>query len=248
MEILEAAQVRYLVGGAYAFAQFTGIHRHTKDFDVFLLPGDISRAMDAFRQAGWYSEVTFEHWLAKAYRGEYFVDLIYGLGNGVSQVDEGWFDHAPRGSVLGRQVQMCAPEEMFWSKAYIQERERFDGADCLHLLRARADTMDWQRLLDRFGDHWPVLLSHLLMFSFVYPGDRHRIPSHVLRGLLDRARQQDGHWRDARVCNGTLLSRQQYLTDLETWGYEDARRLPSNHMSEEDIARWTAGIAVDGST
>ena len=26
----------FLVGGAYAFARYTGIERHTKDFDVFV--------------------------------------------------------------------------------------------------------------------------------------------------------------------------------------------------------------------
>src|SRR6266446_9055680 len=33
---LQAAQVPFLVGGAYALAHYTGITRHTKDVDIFV--------------------------------------------------------------------------------------------------------------------------------------------------------------------------------------------------------------------
>ena len=36
MAAMEGAGVPYLVGGAYAFERYTGIARHTKDFDVFV--------------------------------------------------------------------------------------------------------------------------------------------------------------------------------------------------------------------
>ena len=39
MRVLDEARVPFLVGGAYAFAAFTGISRDTKDFDVFLQAG-----------------------------------------------------------------------------------------------------------------------------------------------------------------------------------------------------------------
>jgi butyrate kinase len=48
-----------------------------------------------------------------------------------------------------------------------------------------------------------------------------------------------------RICYGTIISRQQYLKDLED-GYRDARLKPLGNMSAEDIAHWTAGIALDG--
>jgi hypothetical protein len=44
-----------------------------------------------------------------------------------------------------------------------------------------------------------------------------------------------------RVCQGTLLSRQQYLTDIGPWEYADAR-LVQGHMTPADIAHWTAAI------
>ena len=98
--------------------------------------------------------------------------MIYCSGNGVAEVDDEWFSFAADGEILGVPVRLCPAEEMIWSKAYVQERERFDGADIAHLIRCRGKSMDWDRLLRRFGDHWRVLFSHLVLFGFIYPGDR----------------------------------------------------------------------------
>ena len=49
-----------------------------------------------------------------------------------------------------------------------------------------------------------------------------------------------------QVCNGTIISRQQYLIDVNERGYRDARLEPLGNMSEEEIAEWTKGIEVDG--
>jgi hypothetical protein len=48
-----------------------------------------------------------------------------------------------------------------------------------------------------------------------------------------------------RVCRGTLLSRAQYLVDIEKWGYEDARLQPQGRMTEEDILRWTEPLGEE---
>jgi hypothetical protein len=44
------------------------------------------------------------------------------------------------------------------------------------------------------------------------------------------------------VCQGTLLSRAQYLVDIDEWGYEDARAAPRGSMTDEQIEVWTAAI------
>jgi hypothetical protein len=53
-----------------------------------------------------------------------------------------------------------------------------------------------------------------------------------------------GHWTagPARLCRGTLLSWQQYLVDVEEWGFEDARLEERVQMNEKDIADWTGAI------
>lgn len=247
IDLLDGAGVPFLVGGAYAFTQYTGIARHTKDFDLFLKRDDLERAMDTFREAGFAPEVRFDHWLAKVYGpGNLFVDLIFSSGNGIAEVDDAWFEFATPGQVFGRDVKLCPAEEMIWSKAFIQERERFDGADVAHIIKTRADRMDWTRMLARFGANWRVLYSHLVLFGYIYPDSRMAIPSWVMTELNTRLIAETTTAAPAeRVCNGPVLSRQQYLPDLEE-GYEDARVAPVGTMTEDQIAAWTDAIKVDG--
>ena len=119
-------------------------------------------------------------WIAKARCGEDVVDIIFSSGNGVAVVDDDWFAHAREATILDMRARLCPPEEMIWSKGYIMERERFDGADVAHLLRACGRTLDWPRLLARFDRHWPVLLVHLVLFAFVYPSERDAVPAWVM--------------------------------------------------------------------
>jgi hypothetical protein len=145
-------------------------------------------------------------------------------------------------------VQLCPPEEMIWSKGYVQERERFDGADIAHMIRSRGEAMDWGRLLRRFGAHWRVLFSHIVLFGFIYPSERGKIPAWVLKELSDRiVRELEEPPCRENICFGTLLSREQYLADIGKWNYHDARVRPVGQMSPEEIAHWTAAI-VDAKT
>jgi hypothetical protein len=244
IDILDRAEVPFLVGGAYALAHYTDVVRHTKDFDMFLRSEDSPRALDAFGAAGFHTELTFAHWLAKVFCGEDFVDLIFSSGNGVAKVGDAWFEHAPPARFLGREVRLCPVEEMIWSKAFVVERERYDGADINHLIRAHGAAMDWKRVLHNFGPHWRVLLSHLVLYGFVYPSDRDRVPTGVMQELLGRLRRElESPPPRRRVCRGTLLSRIQYVVDLEQWGYEDARLDAESGMTEGQADAWTdAGL------
>ena len=133
------------------------------------------------------------------------------------------------------------PEEMIWSKAFVQERERFDGADVLHLFRSLAPTLAWARLLMRFGEHWRVLLSHIILFGFVYPDQRDSVPPWVTDELMRRL-EQDRSVRSEHVCYGTLLSRAQYRFDIERLLYEDARLRPRGPMTPGEMKIWAEGI------
>jgi hypothetical protein len=241
MRALHAAGISFLVGGAYSLAKYTGIVRHTKDLDVFVRAGDARRTLDAFASAGFRTELTFTHWLGKAFFGQDFVDVIFSSGNGVAKVDDRWFEHAKPGRFLGTDVLYCPPEETIWSKSFITERERYDGADINHLIRACGPALDWQRLLERFGPHWRVLLSHLILFGFVYPADRAAVPAGVMAELTGRLeRETEAPAPARRVCQGTLLSRTQYVMDLEQWGYQDARLDAESGMTADQARTWTA--------
>lgn len=223
---LQQARVPFLVGGAYALACHTGVVRHTKDFDIFVRPRDCERVLDVLSASGYRTEMTDARWLAKAYTGEDFIDIIFSSGNGIAEVDDVWFSYAINTDIFGLSVQLCPVEETIWSKAFVMERERYDGADIAHLIRAYGERLDWARLLDRFASHWRVLLSHLILFGYIYPSERACIPSYVMDALLDRFRCDSQSPRAVgRLCQGTLLSRVQYAIDLERWGYQDARLL-----------------------
>jgi nucleotidyltransferase DUF2204 len=242
---LRDANVPFLVGGAYVVEVYTGVSRRTKDFDLLIRPHHVDAALEALARAGYDTEVTSPHWLAKAKRGRDYVDLIFRAGNGLCEVDDSWFHRADDHELLGLQVKLCAPEEMIWMKAYIMERERFDGADVAHLLLCCAERMDWPRLIQRFGPDWRVLLTHLLLFGYIYPSEQHRIPATISDQLIDRVRKHAPARAGKRLCRGTLLSRKQYLVDVQQWGFEDARFEDRVHMDSDDIAEWTEAAPKD---
>jgi hypothetical protein len=231
-------EVPFLVGGTYAFVQYTGIARPTKDLDLFVRREDRDRLLDALAEVGWTTEVAFPHWLAKAHRGGHSIDVIHGAGNGVAMVDEEWFTYAPRASVLGVPSRLMPAEEMIWSKAFVMEKYRYDGADVAHLLLRQGGTLDWARLVRRFGRHWRVLYAHLVLFEFIYPGHR-VVPPSLLEAFSRRLVAEGSRPAGEPACQGVLLSRKQYRVDTERWGLRDARLDPDVAMTAEDIVDWT---------
>src|SRR6202020_2164904 len=143
--------------------------------------------------------------------GENFIDIIFRSGNGLCAVDDLWFRNNQEADLLGERVRLVPPEEMIWQKAYIMERERFDGADIAHLLRSCAEDLDWEHLLARFGPDWRILASHLVLYGFIYPGERQRLPAPLMEGFLDQIRSELlAPGTGERICQGALISRAQY--------------------------------------
>jgi hypothetical protein len=235
---LNQRQAPYLVGGTYAFEHYTGISRPTKDLDLFVQRQDRDRVLEALRDMGWETEVAFPHWLAKANRGGRSIDVIHGAGNGVARVDGDWFAHARSANVLNIATRLAPPEEMIWSKSFVMEKYRYDGADVAHLLFCQGSTLDWKRLVRRFGRHWRVLFAHLVLFDFIYPGQR-VLPPALLGALARRAAESEDEAGNGGVCQGVLLSRKQYRVDTESWGLRDARLDEDVSMTPGDIAQWT---------
>ena len=233
LEVLQCSGIPCLVGGAFAFETYTGLTRRTKDLDVFARQDDVGPLLRRLSDAGYQTELRFPHWLAKAFKEDHFIDIIFGSGNGLCSVDELWFEHAERATVLDLPVRIVPPEEMIWSKAFIMERERYDGADIAHLLLGRGKTLNWARLLNRFHTHWRVLFSHLVLFGFIFPAHRLTVPKWLMDELMRRLQLEMACLPAGdRVCQGTLLSWSQYLMDVEGGGYIDAR-----HLSVADTTR-----------
>src|ERR1043166_2894945 len=230
MQLIQREGVPFMVGGAFAMALYTGIARNTKDFDLLVRASDVDLTLEVFRRHGYRTEKTHPHWLAKAFHG----------GNGLCEGGDSWVARAPTNEVLGVAAKVCAPEEMIWMKAYIMERERYDGADVVHLLLSCAERIDWPHLIQRFGRDWRVLLSHLVLLGFIYPSERNRIPSAVVDELMKKMRTEGDTAASERVCQGTLLSRPQYLHDVREEGFRDARLDERCRMTKAEMDEWTA--------
>jgi hypothetical protein len=238
--ILNRNFVPFLLGGGFAFEFYTRTGRSTKDMDIFVAQKNVQRVFEALDNAGFLTELTFPHWLGKVFHGELFIDLIFSSGNGLCDVDDIWFEHAVPGQVFGFPIKFCPVEEMIWSKAFIMERERYDGGDIAHLLLKCGHRLSWNHLVNRFGSHWRVLLSHLLLFGYIYPSERLLVPPTILRGLLDQLNREIDTTNTANLaCQGPLLSRTQFRVDIEKLGYKDARLPPEGKMSVEEAVLWT---------
>jgi len=238
---LADSDIRFLIGGAFAFCRHAGIDLPTKDLDLMIEQHTWPALARALRDRGIYATLKFPHWLGKALSPAGQVDIIFNSGAGVSPVNATWFAHSVRATVLGHRVRLCGVEELIWSKGFVMERERFDGSDVLHLLRETGPSLDWPRLLMRFGDYWRVLFSHIILFGFVYPDKRQNVPTWVMEELTRRLSVSRPNLQ-SDVCYGTLLSREQYLDDVERQGWRDSRLEPPGRMTEDDVTVWTQAI------
>lgn len=236
MRTLDDAGLPYVVGGGYAMAYYTGIQRNTKDLDIFMKPEDHERALEVLADAGYRTEYFYPFWIAKAVCGEAFMDIIYNSGNGICRVDDEWLEHGPPCEVLGYPTRLTPAEEQLWSKAFVQDRDRFDGGDVIHLILGRGHDgdLDWKRLLRRFRGHERVLLGHLMFFGYVYPGERDRMPDWVIKQLLKVAENEPSP--DRHLCRGANLAHGgSYGTALRDWGYIDARLKPDGPLTQDQI-------------
>ena len=220
LRALSRGGVGFAVAGAFAFQHYTGIWRFTKDLDLFLPAEKVDVALTLCRTAGLVTEITDPVWLAKAWAGDYYVDLISGMSNGVYWVTPEWIERAHSGEILGRHYRLLAPEEMILSKLFVTRRERFDGSDICHLIYRCGAALDWQRMLATVGPHWELLLWHLQLFRYIYPAAPAATPRWLwdeLRGRLAAEVDQPS----TTAFRGSLVDPPMFYADVAQWGMEN---------------------------
>jgi hypothetical protein len=216
--------VPYVVAGAYAIYEHTGIYRETKDLDVFVEPERLIETARVLREAGFTTRLEQPHWLAKAFDGEPFVDLIFGMGNGLALIDQGWYRNSHPAILAATPVRVAPAEELLWHRLFIHERHRQDMGDIVHLIACVGHAMNWERLLERVAEHWPLLLAQLQIFSYVYPELDSGVPRWVIEELLRRAHVDAERPRTGeRITRGTLISRFSFNIDVNEWAFHDER-------------------------
>ncbi len=217
-----------MVAGTYAFTAYTGIERPTKDFDIMTAHEDYPALLKAATEAGYRTELLDPNWIAKIYQdreSEPFVDIVFSERNGLHRVSSSWFPHTRTGKVLEREVALMPVEEMIRSKAYIQFKDKYDGADVIHLILLYGKSLDWQFLLTSMNPHWQLLFAHILNFCFVYPSERDAIPQWVINELVSRTQREFSTAPpEEKISRGLLIS-SQYSVGIEKWGFKPVHKL-----------------------
>ncbi len=222
--LLKESGIEFMVGGSFAVFEYTSTMRETKDMDIYCRPRDYAEILRFFAQKdGYDTQLTDVRWLAKIFDQEgRFIDIIFDTVNNICKVDDAWFARSRDAVVFDMPVRLISPEDLLWGKMYVMNRERYDGADVNHLLLKQGKTLDWELLHEMMEPNWHILLSHLLMFQFVYPADyREILPRELFEKLIERARiQYDIPAPVEKVCRGPWIDQTQYQIDIKEWDYK----------------------------
>ena len=211
----------YAVAGAFALQKYTGIWRVTKDLDLFMKIEDVPSALSYLSEHGFRCETLDPVWLAKAHRGEYFVDLISGMSNAVIVVDDSWMERTHPAVIAGIDSQIISAEDLIASKLFVTRRERFDGADIAHIIYRTRGKLEWERILGLLGEHWEILLWNLILFHYVYPAHTNFIPAALWQDLLGRYTHLVQHPDPKAPFRGSLVDDNIFSIDMKDWGLDN---------------------------
>jgi hypothetical protein len=222
LKVLKDSKFTFMVAGGFAVNAYTRLHRPTKDIDIFVKAGDYPKILNKFTSLGYKTQVHDERWIAKIIKAKLYVDIIFGSSNLVAPVTDDWFRDSQVVKVFDLEVRIPSVTHLIWSKVFIQNRDRYDGADVAHLILLRHQEINWQRLLCSMEQFWEVLLIHLLNFRFIYPSEREKVPSWLMHELLSRLEHQfELPTPRMKVCRGRMFSVADYAADVTDLGYAD---------------------------
>lgn len=222
LKILKNEKFTFMVAGGFAVNAYTGLNRATKDIDIFCKAGDYPKILNKFTSLGFKTQVQDERWIAKIFKGKFYVDLIFGSSNLFAPVTDDWFKDSKTAKFFNYEVRIPSVTDLIRSKVFIQARDRYDGSDIAHLILLRNSEINWERLLSAMEQYWEVLLIHLLNFRFIYPSEREKIPSWLLKELLSRLQHQfELPTPKMKVCRGRMFSVADYTVDVTDIGCAD---------------------------
>jgi hypothetical protein len=224
VKCLNLAGIPFVIAGAFAIHHHTGIWRTTKDLDLFLQAELIPEALQELNMYGFSTEIKDPVWLAKAYSGTYFVDLITATGNAALLVDRSWIARSEPFEFFGIPCRVLGAEEIIATKLFVSRRERFDLADVVHLIRAMSKPLDWKRIQFLMSGHEELLLWSLVFFAYVYPAHVGLIPREVWNTLLQKLRKQIDNPQANAPFRGALIDPNMFAIDIDEWGERDLYR------------------------
>jgi hypothetical protein len=213
LDEMRSAGLPVAFGGAFALATYTGDLRNTKDFDLYVLPGDRDAAIAAMSRAGlndYFDRAAYDRsWIYRGTQDDTIVDAIWAMANLRTLVDRDWLSLGPEVELRDRRVRAIPPEELIWSKLYVLQRERSDWPDVLNLLDALGSRLDWPRLLERVGRDRPLVAGVLSVFGWLAPARAAEIPAWVW--------DETGARRGEPLRNAALAQARADLLDSRPW-------------------------------
>jgi predicted nucleotidyltransferase len=159
---MRAADITYLLMGGLA-ASALGRARRVTDIDIFVRDGDVPRILDALEASGFETMVVSQNWLAKAFKHDVLVDVIWRSTHDIV-LDEEILEHAVEVDIHGCTLPCVAPEDLIVMKAVAtgEDTARY-WHDALGLLRR--EDLDWPYLARRAKQHGPRRLLSLVFFA-----------------------------------------------------------------------------------
>lgn len=182
---VRALNIPFAIGGGLAISLYTGHWRNSKDIDLYVLPQNRDAAIAAVLATGltdYFDTLPYDRaWIFRAARDDVIVDLMWALANGAGDVEPAWLTRGGCAEVRGEAVRLLAPEEMFWSKVHVMQRDRCDWPDLLNLLYTTGPLFDWNRLLQRMAGHERLLAGVLSLFAWIAPARARLLPDWLWR-------------------------------------------------------------------
>lgn len=181
IDAVRALGVPFAIGGGLATSLYTGVWRTFKDIDLYVLPADRERAIDAVLGAGltdYYDQLAYDRtWIFRSIRDGAIVDVMWSMANHAGDVEPAWMARGPRVVLRDEPLRLLAPEDVFWTKVHVLQRDRCDWPDLLNLMFAAGPAFDWPRLVERMTGHERLLGAALSLFAWMAPGRAAELPA-----------------------------------------------------------------------
>lgn len=178
----------YVVGGAFAMHHYSGFWRYTNDLDLYLDRRSIATAVEILSSIGFrdFGEQAAgdREWIYHAMKDGTLMDLIWQSPNRVTSFDGSFHERGSPGTFLDIPVRFMPAEDLVLAKVYTLNHQRSDWPDVFQVIRGVGGRLDWRYVMDKIGDNWPVMLSLIVLYDWVYPAETNKIPAVVRDGLL----------------------------------------------------------------
>jgi len=183
IKVTRKTGARFLLGGAFGLAPYTGRWRNTKDLDFFVLPSEKDKIVDALTKAGfddYYDKLGYDRgWIYRAFRDEVIVDIIWQTPNRRNVVDEEWFKRSKSILLRNEPLDVVPAEELLAIKLYVLQRDRCDWPDLINLLYTMAGDLDWDHVISRMQEDEGLLSGLLHVFNWIVPQRARLIPRNI---------------------------------------------------------------------